>query len=43
MNKIVNKFLLGGDKYLPEMELRQPGLTYSLVDPLHKTKNKLKI
>ena len=29
MNKIVNKFLLAGDKFMPEMHLRQPGFTYS--------------
>ena len=29
MNKIVNKFLLAGDKFMPEMHLRQPGITYS--------------
>ena len=29
MNKIVNKFLLAGDKFMPEMHLRLPGCTYS--------------
>ena len=29
MNQIVNKFLLEGDKFMPEMYLRQRGLTYS--------------
>ena len=29
MNQIVNKFLLAGDKFMPEMHLRQPGFTYS--------------
>ena len=29
MNKIVNKFLLAGDKFIPELHLRQPGFTYS--------------
>ena len=29
MNKIVNKFLLTGDKFMPELRLRQPGFTYS--------------
>ena len=29
MNKIVNKFLLEGDKSMPEMHLRHRGLTYS--------------
>ena len=27
MNEIVNKFLLAGDKFMPEMRLRQPGFT----------------
>ena len=29
MNKIVNEFLLAGDKFMPEMHLKQPGFTYS--------------
>ena len=29
MNEIVTKFLLTGDKFMPEMHLRQPGFTYS--------------
>ena len=28
MNEIVNKFLLAGDKFMPEMHLKQPGFTY---------------
>ena len=28
MNGIGNKFLLVGDKFMPEMPLRQPGFTY---------------
>ena len=28
MNEIVNKFLLAGEKVMPEMHLRQPGFTY---------------
>ena len=28
MNKIINKFLLAEDKYIPEMHLRQPGFIY---------------
>ena len=34
MNEIVNKFLLPGDKFIPEMHLKQPGLV--LVDHLQK-------
>ena len=26
MNEILNKFLLAGDKFMPEMHLRQPAL-----------------
>ena len=42
MNEIVNKFLLGGDKFMPEMNLRQPGLTYSACRPFTKNKEKFK-
>ena len=41
MNQIVNKFLLAGDKFIPEMDLRQPGFTYSACGP--STKNKQRI
>ena len=29
MNKIINKFLLTGDKFMPELHPKQPGITYS--------------
>ena len=29
MNEIYNKCLLAGDKFMPEMHLKQPGFTYS--------------
>ena len=29
MNEIMNTFLLVGDKFMPEMHLKQPGFTYS--------------
>ena len=29
MNKIINKFLLTGDKFMSELHLKQPELTYS--------------
>ena len=29
MNGIVNRFSLAGDKFMPEMHLRQPEFTYS--------------
>ena len=42
MNEIVNKFLLAGDKFMPEMHLRQPGFTYVLVDHIQKAKKEYK-
>ena len=30
MNEIVNKILLTGDNFMPEMHLKQPGFTYSV-------------
>ena len=41
MNEIINKFLLAGDKFTPEMHLRQPGLTCSACGSF--TKNKVRI
>ena len=41
MNKILNKFLLGGDKFMPEMYLKQPGFTYSPCGPLAKNKERI--
>ena len=42
MNRIVNKFLLVGDKYMPEMHLKQPGFTYSTCGSFTKNKEILK-
>ena len=36
MHEIINKFLLVGDKFMPEMHLRQPGFTYSACGPCTK-------
>ena len=36
MNEIVNKFSLAGDKFMPEIHLRQPRFTYSDYGPLTK-------
>ena len=33
MKEIVNKFLLAGDKLVPEIQLRQTGFTYSACGP----------
>ena len=40
MNEIVNKFLLVGDKFMPEMHLKQPGFTYSACGPFTKKQRK---
>ena len=40
MNEIINKSLLAGDKFMPEMHLRQPNFTYSACGTFTKTKNK---
>ena len=36
MNKIINKFLLTGDKFMPKLHLQQPGFTYSACGPFTK-------
>ena len=36
MNKIVNKFLLPGYEFMPELHRRQPGFTYSACGPFNK-------
>ena len=33
MSKIINKFLSTGDKFMPELHLKQPGFTYSACIP----------
>ena len=38
MNEIVNKFLLVCNKFMPEMDLKQPGFTYSACGPFTKNK-----
>ena len=38
MNEIINKVLLVGDKFMPEMHLKQPGFTYSAYGPFTKNK-----
>ena len=42
MNEIVNRFLLAGDKFILEMHLRQPGITYSVCGPITKNKERIK-
>ena len=41
MNEIVNKFLLVSDKFMPEMQLKQPAFTYSACSPVRKNKEKI--
>ena len=41
MNNIINKFLLTGDKAMPEMYFRQPGFTYSACGPFTKNKGRI--
>ena len=40
MNEIVNKFLLTGDQFMPEMHLKQPGFTYSACGAFTKNKER---
>ena len=42
MNDIINKFLLVGDKFIPERHLRQPGFTYSACGTFTKNKERIK-
>ena len=42
MNEIVNKVLLVGDTFMPEMHLKQPGFTYSACGPFTKNKERIK-
>ena len=38
MIEIINKFLLAGDKFMPEMHLKQPEFTYSACGSFTKSK-----
>ena len=42
MNDIINKFLLAGDKFMPEIHLKNHNLPTVLVEHLLKTKKKSK-
>ena len=42
MNKIVNKFLLAGDKFMPEMHLNSQDLLIVLADHLQTTKKEFR-
>ena len=41
MNEIINTFLLKGDKRTPEMQLIQPGFTYSACGTFTKSKKRI--
>ena len=41
MNEIVNKFLLAGDKFMPEIHLKEPGFTYSACGPFTRNKERI--
>ena len=41
MNEIVNKFLLAGDKFMPEMHLKQPRFTFSACGWFTKNKERI--
>ena len=43
MNEIVNKFLLAGNKFMPEMHLKQPRFIYSACAPFTKNKERIQI
>ena len=41
MNNVINKFLLAGDKFMPEMHLRQPRFVYSACGPFTRHKERI--
>ena len=42
MNNVINKFFLAGDKFMPEMHLRQPQFVYSACGPFTRHKERIK-
>ena len=42
MNNVIYKFLLVGDKCMPEMHLRQPQFVYSACEPFTRQKERIK-
>ena len=42
MNNIINKFLLAGDKFMPEMHLRQSQFVYSACGPFTRHRERIK-
>ena len=41
INKIINKSLLNGDKYMPKSHLKQPEFTYSACEPFTKHRERI--
>ena len=41
MNNIIKTFLLTGNKFMPEMHLRQLGFTYSACGPFTKNRERI--
>ena len=41
MNEIVKKLLMAGDKFTPEMHLKQSGFIYSAYGPFTRNKEKI--
>ena len=41
MNNIVNKFLFAKDKFMPEMDLKQPDFTYSTCGTFIRNKERI--
>ena len=42
MNNVINKFLLAGDTFMPQMQLRQPQFVYSACGPFTRHKERIK-
>ena len=41
INKIINKFIFTGDKYMPELHLKRPGSTYSAFQQFTKHRERI--
>ena len=41
MNELANTFLLAGNKFMPEIHLKQPGFTYSACGPFTKNQERI--
>ena len=42
MNNVINKFLLAGDKFMPEIHLKKPQFVYSACGPFTRHKERIK-